>query len=98
MQRVETRMCIPLPMRKDIRYDPALAGGAMMDVGCYAIHQLRTLASAEPEVVSAEAKTISAGHRPLGKRRDGVRRRPNRQHRVRAALREAVQPGRARHR
>ncbi len=61
VRRIETRMCIPLPMRKDIRYDPKLAGGAMMDVGCYAIHQLRTLASAEPEVVSAEAKTISPG-------------------------------------
>jgi predicted dehydrogenase len=58
IRRIETRMCIPLPSRKDIRYDPALAGGALMDVGCYAIHQLRTLAGAEPTVVSAEAKTI----------------------------------------
>jgi predicted dehydrogenase len=61
IQRVETRMCIPLPMRNDIRYDLALAGGALMDVGSYAIHQLRTLAGAEPEVVSAEAKTIRPG-------------------------------------
>jgi predicted dehydrogenase len=58
--RIETRMCIPLPSRKDIRYDPALAGGALMDVGCYAIHQLRTLAGAEPTVVSGVAKTIKA--------------------------------------
>jgi len=61
VRRVETRMCIPLPMRNDIRYDLALAGGALMDVGCYAIHQLRTLAGAEPEVVSAEVKTIRPG-------------------------------------
>jgi predicted dehydrogenase len=61
LRRVETRMCIPLPARKDIRYDAALAGGALMDVGCYAIHQLRTLAGAEPAVVSAEAKTIKGG-------------------------------------
>jgi len=60
IRRIETRMCIPLPSRKDIRYDPALAGGALMDVGCYTIHQLRTLAGAEPTVVSAEAKTVKA--------------------------------------
>lgn len=61
LRRVETRMCIPLPSRKDIRYQLDLAGGAVMDVGCYAIHQARTLADAEPEVVSARAKCISPG-------------------------------------
>jgi predicted dehydrogenase len=61
VRRVETRMCIPLPMRNDIRYNLALAGGALMDVGCYAIHQLRTLAGAEPEVTAAEAKCIKPG-------------------------------------
>jgi predicted dehydrogenase len=61
LRRVETRMCIPLPMRKDIRYQLNLAGGAVMDVGCYAIHQARTLAGAEPEVISARAKCISPG-------------------------------------
>ncbi|HSO95739.1 MAG TPA: Gfo/Idh/MocA family oxidoreductase [Acidimicrobiia bacterium] len=61
LRRVETRMCIPLPMRKDIRYQLDLAGGAVMDVGCYAIHQARTLAGAEPEVVSARAKCASPG-------------------------------------
>jgi predicted dehydrogenase len=61
LRRIETRMCIPLPSRKDIRYQLDLAGGAVMDVGCYAIHQARTLAGAEPEVVSARAKCISPG-------------------------------------
>jgi predicted dehydrogenase len=61
LRRVETRMCIPLPSRKDIRYQLDLAGGAVMDVGCYAIHQARTLAGAEPEVVSARAKCIAPG-------------------------------------
>ena len=41
-------MCIPLPLPKDIRYRYDLAGGATMDVGCYAIHLLRFLADAEP--------------------------------------------------
>jgi len=61
LHHVDTRMCIPLPMRKDIRYQLDLAGGAVMDVGCYAIHQARTLAGQEPEVVSARAKCASPG-------------------------------------
>ncbi len=61
IERIETRMCIPMPMRNDIRFQLHLAGGALMDTGCYAVHQLRTLAGAEPEVVSAEAKLRSPG-------------------------------------
>jgi len=61
VRRVETRMCIPLPMRNDIRYRLDLAGGALMDTGCYAIHQLRTLAGAEPAVESAQAKCLRTG-------------------------------------
>ena len=59
--RVDTTMCIPLPLRNDIRYQLDLAGGSLMDIGCYAVHLWRTLAGAEPSVVSAEAKTLSAG-------------------------------------
>lgn len=40
-----------------LRYD--LGGGATMDLGCYTIHLLRFLAGAEPEVVRAEARTLS---------------------------------------
>jgi predicted dehydrogenase len=56
VQRIETRMCFPLPLFGDIRYQLDLAGGALMDAGCYAVHQLRTLAGAEPDVVSTAAK------------------------------------------
>ncbi|WP_267639380.1 Gfo/Idh/MocA family protein [Haloarchaeobius amylolyticus] len=38
----------------DIRLDPELAGGSLMDVGCYAVSVLRTLLG-EPEAVSARA-------------------------------------------
>ena len=61
LQRIETRACIALPLRHDIRYRLDLAGGAVMDIGCYAIHQARTLAGQEPEVVSAAARCISPG-------------------------------------
>ncbi len=59
VRHVETTMCIPLPIPGDIRYQWALAGGAVMDVGCYTINLLRFLAGAEPEVVRAEARLVS---------------------------------------
>ncbi|HKJ23651.1 MAG TPA: Gfo/Idh/MocA family oxidoreductase [Myxococcota bacterium] len=55
VRRIETSMCIPLPLPGDIRYRLDLAGGATMDTGCYAIHMLRHLAGDEPEVGSARA-------------------------------------------
>ncbi len=59
LQHVETWMCIPLPMFKDIRYQYPLAGGAAMDVGSYTVHQLRLLGGDEPEVVDARARLQS---------------------------------------
>jgi predicted dehydrogenase len=59
VERIETNMCVPLPLPGNIRYDYALGGGATMDTGCYAVSMLRGLAGDEPEVVSAEAKLSS---------------------------------------
>jgi predicted dehydrogenase len=56
IEHIETWMCFPLPAFNDIRYQLALAGGATMDAGCYAIHMLRHLAGAEPTVDRAFAK------------------------------------------
>jgi predicted dehydrogenase len=61
VRHIETAMCFPLLKRDDIRWQLDLAGGALMDAGCYAVHMLRTLAGAEPEVVGAEAKLRSPG-------------------------------------
>ncbi len=61
VRRIETWLCFPLPMFKDIRYQLALAGGATMDAGCYAIHMARHLAGSEPEVVAARASFRSPG-------------------------------------
>jgi predicted dehydrogenase len=60
-RRIETWLCFPLPRFTDIRYQLALAGGATMDAGCYAIHMARHLAGTEPEVVSARAELHSPG-------------------------------------
>src|SRR5437868_3724723 len=53
-RRVAARRCIPLPLPHDIRWRKDLAGGALMDTGCYTVSVLRHLAGAEPEVVSAQ--------------------------------------------
>ncbi|MFE2757366.1 Gfo/Idh/MocA family protein [Actinosynnema sp. NPDC059335] len=54
LRHVEARMCIPLPRSADIRYSWELAGGALMDVGSYAVNLVRLLGG-EPEVKSARA-------------------------------------------
>ena len=61
LRHVESSLCIPLPLPKDIRYRLDLAGGATMDTGCYAIHMNRLVAGAEPEVVSAQARLARPG-------------------------------------
>ena len=61
VRHVEAAVCIPLVVPGDIRYRLDLAGGATMDTGCYALHMVRTLSGAEPEVVSAHAKLSSPG-------------------------------------
>lgn len=58
VRHIDTWLCFPLPVA-DIRWELSLAGGALMDAGCYAVHLLRTLAGAEPTVRSARAKLKS---------------------------------------
>ncbi len=59
VRRLESWMCVPMPLFRDIRYRLDLAGGAVMDLGCYCIHQLRFLAGAEPTVIAATARLQS---------------------------------------
>ncbi|MFD1148171.1 Gfo/Idh/MocA family protein [Saccharothrix hoggarensis] len=54
LRHVEARLSFPLPRFKDIRYSLDLAGGALMDAGCYAVNMVRYLGG-EPEVKSARA-------------------------------------------
>jgi predicted dehydrogenase len=56
IRHIEAMLCFPLPFFNDIRYSWDLAGGAMMDAGCYAVNMVRWLAGAEPEVVGAQAR------------------------------------------
>jgi len=61
VRHIETWMCFPLFQRGDIRWQLDLAGGALMDAGCYAVHMLRTLAGEEPAVTGAHALLRSPG-------------------------------------
>jgi predicted dehydrogenase len=60
MTKMEAWLCFPLVPANNLRWNYQLAGGALMDAGCYTIHLLRTLAGAEPKVSSATAKTRRA--------------------------------------
>jgi predicted dehydrogenase len=61
VRRIEAALCFPLPRFSDIRYQLALAGGALMDAGCYPVSMVRALAGAEPTVVRASARLRSPG-------------------------------------
>jgi len=55
MRLVRSAFTFPLLNRQDIRYSKALAGGSLMDVGCYCIHSARLLFGEEPISVAASA-------------------------------------------
>ncbi len=61
VERIEISFSAPLAKRGDIRYRLDLAGGALMDMGCYTVSLLRTLSGREPRVVKARAKLSSPG-------------------------------------
>jgi len=45
----------------ELRYIEALGGGALMDLGCYCLHWIRTVAGDEPTVVKANARCETPG-------------------------------------
>ena len=61
LRHVESHFCIPMLSPRDIRYRRDLAGGALMDVGCYTISMLRHLVRREPEVIRARARWTRGG-------------------------------------
>jgi predicted dehydrogenase len=56
LQRVDVDWCFWLPKFSHNRYNYSLAGGALMDLGCYAVDMVRTFGGSTPEVVAAQAK------------------------------------------
>ncbi len=65
VRHLRASLCIPMFPPGNIRYRLGLAGGSMMDTGCYVVNVLRFLGSGagggEPSVESAEARLRSPG-------------------------------------
>ena len=59
MHHVEVRMAMPAPETSDPRWSFEMAGGAMMDLGCYGLHVMRRLG--HPSIIRAHAKERDAG-------------------------------------
>jgi predicted dehydrogenase len=62
---VRGAVCFPLPKPSDIRWSRALAGGSLMDAGCYPINMVRAVMAAagatEPTVTGAKAAFTNGG-------------------------------------
>jgi predicted dehydrogenase len=56
LQRVDAQWCFWMPKLSHNRYNYDLAGGALMDLGCYAVDMVRRFGGSTPEVVAAHAK------------------------------------------
>ncbi len=65
ISHVDAGFCFPLLKRHDIRWSRALAGGSLLDAGCYAVHQIRSVVGAvhggDPTVTAATAKFTGGG-------------------------------------
>lgn len=59
VSHVEVRMAMPAPAPDDPRWSLELAGGALMDLGCYGLHVMRQLG--RPSITRAHAEQRSPG-------------------------------------
>lgn len=56
---IEAGFHVPIAKSADeFRWNPRLGGGALMDLGCYALQWARVVAGAEPEVASARMRMV----------------------------------------
>lgn len=53
VRTAEAHFCVPIPPGRDIRWNLALGGGSLLDVGYYAVRQLTTLFGAPLEIEAA---------------------------------------------
>ncbi len=61
LQAIRATFSFVLDRPADIRLDPALDGGSLMDVGCYAVSGSRLVAGAEPEAVFGHQHLAPSG-------------------------------------
>ena len=58
IKHIEAQFCFFLPFTNNIRFNYHLAGGALMDCGCYPVSLIRYLAGSEPTVERAQASLL----------------------------------------
>ncbi|NRA30830.1 MAG: Gfo/Idh/MocA family oxidoreductase [Parvularculaceae bacterium] len=59
---IQAHFSVPVPQTAgEFRYNPTLGGGALMDLGCYPIHWIRTVTGTEPIVLEAEVLALQNG-------------------------------------
>ena len=61
VRMVQATFNFPLADRSNIRFDPALAGGALMDLGCYPLSLIRMIAGEAPSRVQATGTRAPSG-------------------------------------
>ena len=59
IKHINAQFCFLFPFPNNIRFKYELAGGALMDCGCYPVSLIRYLAEAEPTVERAEARLFA---------------------------------------
>ena len=59
IRHIDAQFCFLLPAPNNIRFKYELAGGALMDCGCYPVSLIRFLAEAEPKVEGAQARLFA---------------------------------------
>jgi predicted dehydrogenase len=60
VRHIDARFGFLLPSPKNIRFNYDLAGGALMDCGCYPVSLIRHIAQAEPAVECAQARLFAS--------------------------------------
>lgn len=61
LQLIQAAFGFPLSDTSNIRLNPALAGGSLMDAGCYPVSLVRTIAGERPNRVHAVARWSESG-------------------------------------
>lgn len=62
LREMESVFTVTIPNRDgELRHEPDLGGGSLMDLGCYCLHALRSIAGAEPKVDRAVAEDNGKG-------------------------------------
>ncbi|MEZ5998636.1 MAG: Gfo/Idh/MocA family oxidoreductase [Hyphomonas sp.] len=62
IRTLEAEFTVPIPYRDgELRHTLEVGGGALMDLGCYPLHQLRTITGEEPVIASASCQCERPG-------------------------------------